>query len=79
MVIRIVRTAPPIPSRPTMPSPYDRTEDPEPKGPNKKVDEALEETFPASDPPSYSGGAITPQDAEVERKPADPSGDEEEE
>lgn len=36
---------------------------PDPKSPrpeNQQVDEAIDESFPASDPPSYSGGTATP-------------------
>ncbi|MFO1065618.1 MAG: hypothetical protein U0892_17265 [Pirellulales bacterium] len=36
---------------------------PDPKSPrpeNQQVDEAIDDSFPASDPPSYSGGTATP-------------------
>ncbi|GAB5534359.1 MAG: hypothetical protein Rubg2KO_06080 [Rubricoccaceae bacterium] len=34
--------------------------------PESEVDEASYESFPASDPPSYSGGAATPRHASQE-------------
>ena len=39
--------------------PADETIDPE-----SEVDEALYETFPASDAPGYAGGSVTPSDYE---------------
>ena len=42
-------------------APADDTIDPE-----NEVDEALYETFPASDPPSYSGGTVMPDEEETE-------------
>lgn len=41
------------------PDPAERTIDPE-----NEVDEALYETFPASDAPGYTGGSVTPTDYE---------------
>ena len=41
--------------------PPDETIDPE-----SEVDEALLDTFPASDPPGYAGGAVTPTDYEAD-------------
>ena len=34
--------------------------------PDNEVDESLYESFPASDPPSYSGGTVTPEEDEDE-------------
>lgn len=46
-----------------MPTPSEsgRDKDQKPKGPEPEVDEALDESFPASDPPSYSSGTATPE------------------
>lgn len=41
------------------PDPADDTIDPD-----NEVDEALYETFPASDAPGYTGGSVTPTDYE---------------
>ena len=40
--------APKIPDRPAM--------DPKPKTAEEKIDRQMKDSFPASDPPSYSGG-----------------------
>ena len=37
--------------------------------PESEVDEALYETFPASDAPGYAGGAVTPTDYEDDDGP----------
>lgn len=51
------------------------TDEAKPKGPDPKVDEALDETFPASDPPSYSRSTATPKEKghAPEPEPADDS------
>jgi hypothetical protein len=36
---------------------------------DNEVQEAGEESFPASDPPSYSGGAAVPSDEDAPRSP----------
>ncbi len=36
--------------------------------PESEVDQALYETFPASDAPGYAGGAVTPTDYEGEEE-----------
>lgn len=49
----------------------DKDKRPEP-GKKNEVDEAVEETFPASDPPSYSGttGAEPPDEQPAGKEPA---------
>ena len=36
---------------------------------NEKLDESLEESFPASDPPSHSGVTPTPEEAKEDEEP----------
>lgn len=38
--------------------------DKKPEHDNEDVDEAIDESFPASDPPAHSGGSATPSDDE---------------
>jgi hypothetical protein len=62
-----------IPKPPKQPSRTDRiaAKSAEGKKREKLVDKAVEDSFPASDPPSYMGGATTGAPKKRPRKPDD--------